>query len=97
MSALRSKADILPHGFHVREVPVADIATPAMARANAGMTNNRSHLTHDPVSEIATLENTFNRTAAALGTARRAKEGLNSSLYLSPVTHPLWTKLVNHR
>jgi hypothetical protein len=27
-----------------------------------------------PVSEIATLENTFNRTAAALGTARRARD-----------------------
>ena len=34
-------------------------------------------------SEIATMENTFNRTAAALGTARRAKDVTDLKTYLA--------------
>ena len=32
-----------------------------------------------PVSELATLENTFNRTAQALGLSRRSKDVLSDS------------------
>jgi hypothetical protein len=35
-----------------------------------------------PVSELATLENTFNRTAAALGLSRRAKDAMTIDSYL---------------
>jgi hypothetical protein len=36
-----------------------------------------------PVSELATLENTFNRTAQALGLSRRAKDVMSIDAYLS--------------
>jgi hypothetical protein len=35
-----------------------------------------------PVSKLATLENTFNRTAAALGLSRRAKDAMTIDSYL---------------
>jgi hypothetical protein len=35
-----------------------------------------------PVSELATLENTFNRTAQALGLSRRAKDAMTIDHYL---------------
>jgi hypothetical protein len=35
-----------------------------------------------PVSELATLENTFNRTASMLGLSRRAKDVLDINTYL---------------
>ena len=35
-----------------------------------------------PVSEIATLENTFNRTAQALGLSRRTKDAMTIEAYL---------------
>ena len=35
-----------------------------------------------PVSELATLENTFNRTAQALGLSRRSKDVLSIDSYL---------------
>jgi hypothetical protein len=36
-----------------------------------------------PVSELATLENTFNRTAQALGLSRRAKDVMSIDAYLA--------------
>ena len=36
-----------------------------------------------PVSELATLENTFNRTAQALGLSRRSKDVLDLNSYLA--------------
>ena len=35
-----------------------------------------------PVSELATLENTFNRTAQALGLSRRSKDVVSIDSYL---------------
>jgi hypothetical protein len=36
-----------------------------------------------PVSELATLENTFNRTAQALGLSRRSKDVMSIDAYLA--------------